>query len=195
MAQIKDEQNLSQVEWADRIKDPVWGGQRLAQISIFSKFSKDELEELYKTGEVKKFGSSSHVVIEGENTRGLFILLKGTVSVYKTDTSTNTLYRLTYLEEGSNFGEMSLFDNAPRSATVSCENECYLFELDTDVFMKFLETKGLDLKCRFYQTCAEELVSRFRQLNTDYLQSQKLLWRHALRLPSEESNVEPTKKK
>ncbi len=165
----------------EKFKDPDWGAGKLGEIAIFRRFNELELKKLYTYGHFAVLRPQSHAVIEGEATRGLFVILDGTVSVYKTDPTTNSLARLAVLESGAYFGELSLFDSAPRSATVSAETSVQCFVLEADDFNKFLETMGENLQLRFYRTCAEELVDRLRKLNTDYITSQNMLWRYAFR--------------
>ena len=97
------------------------------------------------------------------------------------------MIRLTYLEAGSCFGELSLFDGAARSATVVAESNCHLFCLDVSVFDGFLDKVGDDLKVRFYKQCAEEMATRFRVQNSDYIHAQNLLWSHALTTSKKDS--------
>lgn len=162
-------------------QDAARGAERLKGVSLFGRFTDEELRTLYGIGKLQLVKAKSNALIEGEPTRGMFILLHGCVSVYKTDQATGSMVRLAILEEGSPFGEMSLFDSAPRSATVVAESKCWLFQLDAAAFNEFLHKAGPDLQVRFYKTCAEELAARFRVLNSDYINSQRLLWEHALR--------------
>lgn len=168
-------------EVSEKFKDPTWGAEKLASMSLFKKFRPDELKQLYLRGRFLTLRPQSHAVIEGEPTRGLYIILEGTVSVYKNDPEKNSMSRLAVLEAGASFGELSLFDTAPRSATVSAEGTCHCFILDAEPFHDFLKQAGENLQLRFYKTCAEELVDRFRKLNTDYINSQHMLWRYAFR--------------
>jgi CRP-like cAMP-binding protein len=166
---------------SERLRDPGWGAGFLRSIAIFSEITDEELVEVYGLGKVLVHNSQSNIVIEGEETRSLFVLVLGTVSVYKRDPNAASLVRLTHLESGEAFGELSLFDNAPRSATITAESDCVLFTLDYEAFHKYLTEKGDNIKARFYQRCAEEIAERFRRQNDDYIQSQQLLWKHALR--------------
>lgn len=168
-------------ERLNQYRDPKWGIQVLRTITIFDLLTKDELHSLYSFGRIRRFKAKTYPIIEGESTRGLYILLEGTASIYKTDTITNKMYRLALLERHAFFGELSLFDDAPRSASVSAETSCYLFYLDISKFEEFLQVNGDSTKIRFYKRCAEQMVERFREQNDDYLHSQQLLWKHALK--------------
>ena len=160
--------------------DPNWGSTQLRKISFFTSIQDEELAEIDTKGKILRHKIQSHVIIEGEKSRGLFILLKGNVSIFKTD-NTQSMIRLALLEKGDFFGEMSLFDDAPRSATAVAESNCELFYLDQETFQNFLESKGDDLKLRFFKKCAEEMAERFRVQNSDYVIAQKLIWEHVRR--------------
>src|SRR4051812_20012026 len=85
----------------------------LSGISLFGRFSPGELAELLTIGRVVSLKPWAYAVIEGEPTRGMFILLSGRVSVYKSDHGTSGgMARLATLEAGAHFGEFSLFDSA-----------------------------------------------------------------------------------
>ena len=177
MTDFTNEESLDPQNFNDKI----WGSKQLRRITLFEYLSDSELEDLYEIGEVKLFKPKCNVIIEAESSRGLYVLLRGAVSVFKLDKSSDQLIRLTMLEEGAIFGELSLFDDAPRSATVIAENTCSLFYLDAEGFNEHLDQLGNDLKTRFYKKCAEEMAERFRVQNADYIASQHLLWQHALR--------------
>jgi CRP-like cAMP-binding protein len=174
----------------DQFRDPNWGAEKLKSIGLMKRFTNEELSLLYAEGEFKTIMPQSYAVIEGEPSRGLFVLLKGTVSVYKNDITGSSMHRIAILEEGAFFGELSLFDKHPRTATVAAESVCQMFYLDAERFERFLEDRGSDAKIRFYRQCAEELAQRFRILNSDYINSQQLLWKYALRKSDE--SAQPT---
>jgi CRP-like cAMP-binding protein len=153
----------------------------LRGIGIFQCFRAAELQEIYACGKEQTYRYKTNVLIEGESTRGLYVLLEGNVSVYKNDPETGALMRIAILENGAQFGEFSLFDHAPRSATVTAESACRMFVLEAQAFENFLAQKGDEVKVRFYRTCAEVISSRFRKLNNDYIHAQQLLWKYALR--------------
>ena len=161
------------------------GLQAIKAISLFDKLEEHEKEELFKLGSFLTFQPHSNIVIEGEKSRGLYIVINGTLSVYKNDKATNSMIRLAYLESGNIFGELSLFDDIPRSATITTETDCQIFNLDQSKFEAYLKEKGENLQVRFYKRCAEEIAERFRIQNDDYIVSQNLLWKYGLRRKEE----------
>lgn len=175
---VEDETPNSQDVW---YKNRAWGGSQLRRIGLFAGLTDHELEDLYGLGTIKTVRAHAHVVIEGESTFGLYVVVEGTLSVYKTDPQTAAMQRLAYLEKGHCFGELSLIDQAPRSATVAADSPCILFHLEAQTFLGYLNELGDGTKARFYERCANELVVRLRQQNSDYIAAQQLLWRHALR--------------
>lgn len=71
-----------------------------------------------------------------ENSIGkeMYIILTGKVKVIKEKGNVETT--LATLEEGDFFGEMSLFDNNPRSATVKASGDVKLLEINQKNFLK-----------------------------------------------------------
>jgi len=75
-------------------------------------------------------------IIFEENSVGreMYIVLTGKVKVIKERGGVETT--LATLEEGDFFGEMSLFDNNPRSATVKALGDVKLLEINQKNFLK-----------------------------------------------------------
>lgn len=169
----------------DLYRDLDWGAEQLLAIFLFRTFSKEQRRRIWSLGSIQVVKKSAHAVIEGEPSRGLFLILGGQLSVYKRDTLTSDAHRLATLKSGDSFGELSLFDQAPRSATVSADAQSYLFTLEAGLFETFLDREGDPAKAQFYKNCATVLSEKFRILNTDYISSQQLLWKYALRKTKE----------
>ncbi len=75
-------------------------------------------------------------VIFKENSIGkeMYIIISGKVKIIKKKGTVETI--LAILEEGEFFGEMSLFDNNPRSATVKAIGNTRLLEINQKDFLK-----------------------------------------------------------
>ncbi len=86
--------------------------QRLKKVAILGSLPQTQLRTLAKSAEVVSFEEGETVVKHGDKGNGLYLLLDGSVEVRRKSR------RLAQLGAGQFFGEMSLFDNQPRSADV-----------------------------------------------------------------------------
>jgi CRP-like cAMP-binding protein len=101
----------------------------LKPIALFRGFSDEELGRILAAGELLSVEPHANIVIEGELSGGLFLILQGIVGVYKTNKLSGSCYDVGQLREPSFFGEMSLVDDNPRSATVRALTESVLSRL------------------------------------------------------------------
>ncbi len=152
----------------------------LREVKLLKTFTDAELGELVKLGAPAHYEPYANIVIEGELSWGIYLILEGLVGIFKTNKLSGDLYDVGQLRSGSFFGEMSLIDSNPRSATVRAITDCNLFYISKDTFGQFLK-KSTDLKARFYESCIQSLVSRLRELDDNYVVSQYQLWKTALK--------------
>lgn len=152
----------------------------LKEIKLFKSFSEEELNQLIPLGSIASYEPHTNIIIEGELSWGLYIILEGFVGIFKTNKLTGHSYDVGQLKTGNFFGEMSLIDENPRSATVRTLKDTELFYISKDVFNQFLE-KSSDLKLRFFSSCIVTLVNRLRELDDNYVISQYQLWESALK--------------
>lgn len=151
----------------------------LHEIKLLKPFSDGELASLISAGQGVSKEAHANVVIEGELSWGLYLILEGTVGIFKSNKMSGDTYDVGQLRAGSFFGEMSLVDDNPRSATVRALTDCSLFYISKDSFMSFLDSAS-DLKLKFYESCVQNLVYRLRELDDNYIISQYQLWKSAL---------------
>lgn len=152
----------------------------LKNIPLFSCFSESELSELIHSGEIKTFESHANLVIEGEMTSGLYIVLEGIVGVFKNNPVSGELYDVGQLRQGQFFGEISLIEDAPRTATVRALTACQTFYISKESFHQLL-SKSQDLKVKFLENCLSDLVHRLREVDENYVISQFQLWKSAIK--------------
>ncbi len=151
----------------------------LQDVILFNSFSPAELAILITKGTGVHYEPHSNVVIEGELSWGLYIILEGLLGVYKTNKMTAQSFDVGQLRASNFFGEMSLIDDNPRSATVKALTDCELFYISKDNFLEFLDQIP-NLKLNFYTKCVQTLVNRLRELDDNYVISQYQLWQTAL---------------
>jgi small-conductance mechanosensitive channel/CRP-like cAMP-binding protein len=110
----------------------------LAATPIFEPLSDSERERLAAGATVRRFGPDEVVVREGESGRSMFLVQSGRLAVSLHDVS-GVSRKLTMLEPGAEFGEISLLTGEPRTATVRTVTEARLIEIDKDTLAPILE--------------------------------------------------------
>jgi CRP-like cAMP-binding protein len=110
----------------------------LTGVSIFSYFKKKDLQRLVKKSRYCSFKMGDVIIKEGDRDRRFFILISGKVDVIKSY-GTRKQKRLRTLSPHSYFGEMALFDDLVRSATVVARENIMALCLDNLNLYKEIE--------------------------------------------------------
>lgn len=172
--------NNAQFAINEQYLNPEFGARQLMPLPMFKSFSIEELARVYALGDIRVFNPNSNIIVEGEHSWGFFIILEGFVGVYKSGHAGLTDHRLSTMGVGKAFGEMSLIDRKPRSATVVAETRVVVFCLEGDTWSKVLQDDARTAS-RFYQNFSILLSNRLRALDGEFILSQKQLWKFALR--------------
>jgi hypothetical protein len=101
----------------------------VVQTPLFPDFSVDELVEVIRGLELRAYEPGEIVVTEGEPGESLFVLTTGAVRTYVRDAN-GASAAVRVLREGDFFGEVSLLEGSPRTATVTAAGHCELLEID-----------------------------------------------------------------
>lgn len=91
----------------------------IKEISIFRPLSSETLERLVERFMVRPFKKGEIVFYQSELSRDLYIVLDGSVKASLLNEEGDELI-LAHFKKGDFFGEMSLIDGKPRSATLTC---------------------------------------------------------------------------
>jgi CRP/FNR family transcriptional regulator, cyclic AMP receptor protein len=97
----------------------------LRTIDIFAELSDHDLAPLIGRAACRAYPKGSIIVNEADEGGSLFVILTGTVKVFLSDEAGKEV-ELTTLGPGAYFGELALFDDAPRSASVIALESCRL---------------------------------------------------------------------
>ena len=116
---------------------------------------------------VSRFKKDEKIVEQGDDSRELYLLRKGAVRVLgSVEVRDNRRIQpgVCDINVGEIFGELSLFDRQPRSATIICLEDSEAIVIDGEKLMIFLEDNS-DIGYKFMCEIMQMLVVRLRTSN------------------------------
>jgi CRP/FNR family transcriptional regulator, cyclic AMP receptor protein len=105
----------------------------LRQVPLFEGFSKRELDAVFNSAKITEFSPGKPVVEEGATGVGFHLILEGEAAV------TVGGRKRAVLRSGDYFGEMSLIDGGPRSATVRADTPVRTLGLTSWAFLPLID--------------------------------------------------------
>lgn len=142
----------------------------LKNLPIFSGLTDDELCRIAPIMKLVSYKNGEIVITEGDEGDSLFIIKSGSVEVFKSE-GTREEVSLGILPEGSYFGEFSLFDDHPRSASVKAIGDTDFFSISRDDLLGTL-AENLAIANVLYRNTIMETFSRFRKITSNFTFSQ-----------------------
>jgi CRP/FNR family cyclic AMP-dependent transcriptional regulator len=106
----------------------------MARIPLFRELTPEDMEEIVSISKLVRVQAQAVLIREGTTGGAMFILIEGRCAVCKSMGAERARAVLTEIAAPSVFGEMSLIDGAPRSATVETVTSCVLMQVDLDAF-------------------------------------------------------------
>ncbi|MDP9361874.1 MAG: DUF1003 domain-containing protein [Acidobacteriota bacterium] len=130
----------------------------LATIPLFESLTQEDLDGLTIRLEESHYEPGEVIFRQGDDGSSLFIIEDGAVDIAYGEGAGNVV--LATLFNGQYFGELSLFDGAPRSATATAAKATHVIRLDRDDLVDFVH-KNPAAALRII----EEMGDRLRQTN------------------------------
>jgi CRP/FNR family cyclic AMP-dependent transcriptional regulator len=115
------------------------------------------LDDFLSLSHRRSFPKRSTVISAGAESHSIFYLVKGSVTVSIEDEDGHEIV-VAYLNEGSFFGEMGLFDEDCRSAWVKAKTECEIAEVSYSRFQELTEKDS-----RLLYALGKQLSDRLRK--------------------------------
>jgi len=108
---------------------------RLKEVPLFAGLTVAELREVRRMATELEFPATAHIVEQGASASDFYLLLSGEAAVIES----GRLKRHT-LVPGDYFGEMSVIDGGPRTATIMALSPVVVLRLDSDTFDQLIAT-------------------------------------------------------
>lgn len=134
---------------------------------LFAAFDDQQLETVLEHGSLKKHPAGKTIVKEGQRDHGLYFIVSGQVEIIlPPERGRLSKVSLCTLSEGEYFGEYSLLDNEPASASAVTKGPCEIFTVPRGQF-DALTRRDDALSAKLYRNMLLELVSRARKTNQE----------------------------
>ena len=131
----------------------------LRGVPLFREFDDEQLADVARLITVHRYRKHATIVQEGEPGKAFFLVVQGSVAVVR-DVSEGKETILSLLKANDFFGEMSLFENSHRSASVRALTAADIGVIHRDDFLQLL-----DHKPRIGRALVTALATRLRAAN------------------------------
>jgi len=144
----------------------------MATAGLTKDMSDSEVNDLVKIAEEKHYVRGTPIILEDSKSRDLYVIVKGRASVRLSLPSSQEKEEIVYrMRNGEIFGELSLVDGSPRSATIKAEDDVITYRLDFYKLNKLLNDEP-HIGYLMMRNIACIISSRMRSTN--------MLWRNSL---------------
>jgi len=141
----------------------------LGRVPVFEELDRDELRQIERIVHRRTYRPQETIVRQGAPGVGMYIIQSGTATVLL-ESGDGQVIRLAELSDGQFFGEMSLLDESPRSASVAASDRSEVIGFfRADLMGIIAQSPRLGLK----------IVSRLNMLMARRLQETLLEYREA----------------
>jgi CRP/FNR family transcriptional regulator, cyclic AMP receptor protein len=138
---------------------------QLRRLKIFADMSEEQLSVFANIVEPLEVTPNRIIVKSNDAGDCMYLLLDGEVRVSQFVEGRETV--LATLETGDFFGEISLFDQGPRTADVVAIRDCKLLKITKQAFYGILE-ENPDTAARFLLGIIRTVAGRLRKLDRKY---------------------------
>ena len=133
----------------------------LKNIPLFSGMPPEELGHLAAIAEEVIYPEGEIIIREGDHGEEMFLIVEGEIEIHRDSES------LAVLKERDYFGEMSILDGEPRSATATSRADCLLLRIQQSDFYELLE-RHFNVSLTIIHT----LTRRLREMNQGTVSSE-----------------------
>ncbi|MFD0674373.1 Crp/Fnr family transcriptional regulator [Cohnella sp. GCM10027633] len=111
----------------------------LKKVSLFDNLNDDQLEHILRISHRRTFPAGTTMFQEKEPGLTFYVVLSGSIKLF-TRSSGGEEKVLSLVSAGESFGELSLLDGLPRSASAQTLEPTTVLELSSDQFMSLLQS-------------------------------------------------------
>lgn len=140
----------------------------LSNVPFFKNLTEKDINDILAISETKRFSKDEIIFKEQSQGEEMYIIIDGKVEIFRTDNDGKDIEFQRMDKEGEFFGEMSLLDNMPRSASVKCLAETSVLVIKRTPFISHFEKFPKALT-----KIVQGISKRLRELNEKYIEQLK----------------------
>lgn len=135
----------------------------LCALPFFRELTPKELDCIIAIGRLVTYRKDATLFKEGDPGEALYVVVDGSVRISKLVPGAKE-ETMAFIERGGCFGEMSLFDEFPRSATAIAHEDCRVLFIDKQAFLEFVRNDPVLARKILWAFC-RTLSVRLRETN------------------------------
>lgn len=141
----------------------------IAEMPVFESFSEQE-KKMFAEMEpsLLEFKDGDTIISDGDKSTSMYLLLKGSSVISKTQDGAKI--RLSKLNPGELFGEMSFVSKKPRKSDVIANDDVLVMRIDDDLFNKM----NPDIRDKIKNYLIELLIKRLEEMNATIMKLSRL---------------------
>jgi len=132
----------------------------LRSIALFEGLTDEDLEELSRALHARRFAAGAMIINQGDTGTSMYIVESGECNIHLPGDASRRI-SLKDIARGEYFGELALFDEMPRSASVLATTDCLLLELQRSTLEEFLARRP-----QVGMAILRTMSARLRETNT-----------------------------
>jgi len=142
----------------------------IIEMPVFEEFSEKE-KKIFSNMEhaLLRIKQGDLIITEGEHSRSLYLLLEGSLLITKS--TPKALIRLSKINPGEIFGEMSFFLDRPRQTNVMANSDALILEMN----INFFDSIKPQLEVKLMKYLIRLLVQRLDKMNLAVIDIAKLM--------------------
>jgi CRP-like cAMP-binding protein len=145
-------------------------------IGLLAEFSEQDLNAMAQCAHPLHFRKDQEILKEGETNASLYMVQSGLLHARRQVERSHTL--LGRLEAGGFFGEVSVFNPGPTTATIHAVTDGDLWRLGRDSMLQFIDSRPA-AGAKMLRRIMEEMAVRLR--NADDRMTEAIIWGGLLR--------------
>ncbi|MBN2515630.1 MAG: cyclic nucleotide-binding domain-containing protein [Deltaproteobacteria bacterium] len=155
------------------------------EMKLFNNLSEEKIQKVLGICTKVSFPENTIIMQEGKTGDTMYMILEGDVEVVKTlvpegmdldedEKIGNKVFTKLKAEDHPVFGEISLFEESRRTATVKTLSDCTFYEINKDDFLRLAE-KDYELGYQIVLNIAKMVCSRLRKADEDVIKLSTVL--------------------